>query len=213
MENTLEMFQGALDVMVLEPDLMARQQFKKLVGGNLRFGRCIASSTLEEASKRVESGARVDGFFLSARFDLNLLGGFVETNRATLNSRAANLLVLRRGVSIHAKELKAVDADGFLLEPQVASDLDGSAGFIHSFKEQLAHSKEEEPAEPAFQTGSINLRALCSRLALAVDKGPGHPLLFDELRKDLEKLPKEAEQEYFKTLIDIFTSAKASKLE
>lgn len=197
MDKQTTLLPSTLEVMVLEPDLEARQQFKRLIGGNLQFGRCIASSTLEEASRRVQSGVRIDGFFLSARFELNLLGSFVQSNRSKRDSKAANLLVLRRGTSMSAKDLKAVDADGFLFEPQVASDLDGPADFIRSFQEQIAQSKEQRLSAAEYGVTETSLRSRCSRLALAVDKGHGHGSLFNELKEHLEKMPKEGGCPFF----------------
>jgi len=126
-----------LSALILEPDQIARVRFRQLTEANSAFARCVASSTLAEGGERIRRGLIFDAIYISTRFDPSVVSHFIATTRkvAAKDNPAQLVVVARDSSSPSMRQYEVGKPDGYLLEPLVPRDLDGSVEFVKQYKE------------------------------------------------------------------------------
>lgn len=174
-----------LSALILEPDYGARSRFQEFTETHSAFSKCVASSTLGEGSERLRNGFDCDIVYVSTRFDPIIVSQFIITSRkATSRDDRAHLVVIARDSSkTPVRQFELGRPDGYLLEPLLPRDLDGSVDFVRSLHKAKASQKGPANGTPS---ETINIKTLCARIAIAIDRGkPG--------LKDLQELSKKVE--------------------
>lgn len=194
--------------LILEPDQTARARFRQLTETNSGFSRCVASSTLAEGGESLRRGLTFDAIYISTRFDPGVVSHFISTarkvaakdNPAHLKDNPAHLIVVARDASSPSmRQFDVGKPDGYLLEPLVPRDLDGSIEFVKQYKETHRVIEAEQPeVQPVVQ---VNIKALCARMEVAIDRGKPGLKDLRELSKRVEMLSEEQKLEYYEELV------------
>jgi hypothetical protein len=203
--------------LILEPDHSARLRFRKFTEVHPAFSRCTASATLSEGGDRLRSGATFDAIYISTRFDPTVVSYFMEATRTVHKSEsAAQIIVVTPGCpGKNIKTLQAGKPDGYLLEPHSQSDLDGSVEFISHHRTTktepisgtpdsplISNPDSASPAKPESTTKvAVNIKALCARIAVAIDLGNAGLKDLRELSKRVELLDENELLQYYDELI------------
>jgi DNA-binding response OmpR family regulator len=195
--------------LVLDPVLESRSRFKKLAEDHSAFDRCVASSTLSEGMHRLSNVEKKwDAVYISTRFDPLVVSRFIVRARNTeASADAANLIMVSRdSTNTSMKQFEMGHPDGYLLEPIIAKDLNGSVKFLKNFVEQRDR-RRQAAQEP------INYRALCARLAVAVDKGK--PGLKDrrEISAKLKEFSPEQRDQFYLEMTEYFSNIEMPLLD
>jgi hypothetical protein len=187
--------------LILEPDQSSRARFRQLTEANAGFSRCIASSTLAEGGERLRRGLTFDAIYISTRFDPAIVSQFIATARKiTVKDNPAQLIVVARDSSSPSmRQYDVGKPDGYLLEPLVPRDLDGSVDFVKQYKE--IHSVAESGELEVQPVCAVNIKALCARMAVAIDRGKPGLKDLRELSKRVELLSEEQKLEYYEELV------------
>jgi hypothetical protein len=193
-----------LSALILEPDQNSRTRFKEITTNNPSFSKCMSSSTLLEAQERVRRGLKFDAIYISTRFDPIVVSQFISTNRKIMVEKAANLIVVAREEQSNiTRQFEIGKPDGYLLEPLVPRDLDGSVDFIKKFKALNGGNVMENVEQEIKPVGPprVNIKALCARMAVAIDRGKPGLKDLRELSKRVELLSDEQKLEYYEELV------------
>jgi len=190
-----------LSALILEPDQSVRSRFRQLTEANSAFARCIASSTLAEGGERLRRGITFDAIYISTRFDATVVSQFiVSARRGTPKETPAHLIVVARDSnSTSMRQYEVGKPDGYLLEPLVSRDLDGSVDFVKRFKETQQVTDIVLKQEP--QQCVVNIKALCARMAVAIDRGKPGLKDLRELSKRVDLLNEDQKLQYYEELV------------
>jgi response regulator of citrate/malate metabolism len=161
------MAENPLDVMIIEPVLNDRVELRSMINRHAGFRRCLAASTLMEASDKVRAGYPIDAFFLSSKLDAAVIGSFVELTRSSKYLGAANLLVIAPQTKVISAEIRATNVDGFLLQPYCPEDLDPAVEFVSDYNRKRELSNKTRVQHNLGE----HLRAICAQASLALDTG------------------------------------------
>jgi DNA-binding response OmpR family regulator len=194
--------------LILEPDVACRSRVKELTEAHGSFDKCVASATLAEAGDRLRQGGMFDAIYISTRFDAVVVSHFIASVRRepAAESAASLMMVTRDSTNISMKQFELGKPDGYLLEPLVARDLDGSVAFVVKHKQSLLLQKEVEAAPVA---PHVNIKALCARMAIAIDRGKPGLKDLQELSKKVELLSDEQKLQYYEELVKYLSDFKA----
>lgn len=195
--------------LVVDPVLESRSRFRKLAEDHSAFDRCLASPTLSEGLHRLNNTERKwDAVYISTRFDPLVVSRFIARVRTSeASTDAANLIMVSRdSTNTSMKQFELGHPDGYLLEPVISKDLNGSVKFLKNFMEQR-DKRRQAAQEP------INYRALCARLAVAVDKGkPGLKDLRDISAK-LKDFTSEQREQFYLEMTEYFSNIELPLLD
>jgi DNA-binding NarL/FixJ family response regulator len=200
--------------LIIEPDHSARLRFRKFTEAHPGYARCTASSTLSEGTERLRIGSAFDAIYISTRFDPFVVSHFMETTRTVYkgNSSAQIIVVDPNCTGKVIQKFSAAKPDGYLLEPTSGSDLDGSVEFITQRKHNRAESslkasvqmnqdslvnQKQAVEEPRV---AVNIKALCARMAVAIDQGKAGLTELKKLSKRVEMLDEEELMQYYDEL-------------
>ena len=187
--------------LILEPDHGARSRFRQLTQSNSGFSRCIASSTLAEGGERLRRGLKIDTIYISTRFDPLVVSNFITCARkvAPEETPAQLIVVARDSRSPSMRQYDVGKPDGYLLEPLVPRDLDGSINFVKQYKE--THRTIDPGSQEIQPACKVNIKALCARMAVAIDRGKPGLKDLRELSKRVDLLNDEQKLEYYEELL------------
>lgn len=189
-----------LSALLIEPELQSRQKFQEIAQSHNSFERVSASSTLNEGADRLRRGRHCDVVYVSTRFDPVFISSFISQSRSYDSSKLSpHLLVLARDQrNISTRHYEIAKPDGYMLEPVVREDLNGSVSFIENFQSK----KLEKSVKPEMLAKDIKL--LCARVSVALDRGKAGLRDLKELTRKVENLEGEALAMYYEELISSF---------
>jgi hypothetical protein len=193
-----------LSALILEPDFEARRRFQELSEANTAFARCLASSTLAEGAERVRSGFNCDIVYVSTRFDPIVVAQFITSSRTTSPrpDRAHLIVVARETAKTPVRQFELARPDGYLLEPVIPRDLDGSVAFVKSLQKTCA---TQNTATTSPVSAKTNIKTLCARMAIAIDRGKAGLKDLQELSEKVELLSEEQKAQYYEELVKYMT--------
>lgn len=193
-----------LSALILEPDYGARCRFQEIAEANAAFSKCLASSTLAEGAERLRNGLNCDMIYVSTRFDPVVVAQFITSSRkiAPRPDRAHLVVVARDSTKTPVRQFELAKPDGYLLEPLIPRDLDGSVAFVRSLQ-KTRPSQDEMPTSQHLTT--INIKTLCARMAIAIDRGKPGLKDLQELSRKVELLSDDQKAEYYEELVKYMT--------
>jgi hypothetical protein len=193
-----------LSALILEPNYGARCRFQEIAQANTAFSRCVASSSLSEGGERLRNGFDCDMVYVSSRFDPIVVSQFIISSRkvSSRQDRAHLVVIARNSNETPVRQFELGKPDGYLLEPLLPRDLDGSVDFVKSMQKTYA-SKEKEVSSHAPST--TNIKTLCARMALAIDRGKPGLKDLQELSRKVELLSEAQKTQYYEELVKYMT--------
>jgi len=193
-----------ISALILEPDYAARCRFQEIAEANGAFARYVASSTLAEGGDRLRNGFDCDIVYVSTRFDPLIVSQFITSSRKSFprSDRAHLVVVERNSKKTPVRQFELAKPDGYLLEPLIPRDLDGSVTFVKSLQKSHGTSSTAANYQPS---STINIKTLCARMAVAIDRGKPGLKDLEELSKKVELLSEEQKAQYYEELVKYMT--------